>query len=123
MWFVSPRCGANKADFSRASCYHPPKHCPDAPTRVCNRALPMRQKRKPGDRRAERFPNASGVIARLAYAQAKASGVGLDPLLKRSGLSRRQMDDPDELVRVHDQIVFLNLVADALGDDLLGFHL
>jgi hypothetical protein len=33
------------------------------------------------------------------------------------------MDDPDELVRVHDQIVFLNLVADALGDDLLGLHL
>src|SRR4051812_21214879 len=83
----------------------------------------MKQKRKLGDRHAEQFPNAGGVIARLAYARATAARLSVDPLLKKSGLSRRQMDDPDELVRVHDQIVFLNLVADALGDDLLGFHL
>ncbi len=84
----------------------------------------MRKNPKAGDRRIQRFPNAGGVIARLAYARAKTAGIALDPLLKKSGLSRRQMDDPDELVRVHDQIGFLNLVADALeDDDLLGFHL
>ena len=33
------------------------------------------------------------------------------------------MENPDELIRVHDQIGFLNLVANALGDELLGFHL
>ena len=83
----------------------------------------MRQKSKAGDRRVGQFPHAGGVIARLAYAQAKAAGIALDPLLKKSGLSRRQMDDPDELIRVQDQIGFLNLVSDAMGDDLLGFHL
>src|SRR5882757_5819780 len=72
-------------------------------TKVRNRALPMRQKRKPGHRRVEQFPTAGGVIARLAYAEAKAAGIVLDPLLKKSGLSRRQMDDSDELVRVHEQ--------------------
>jgi AraC-like DNA-binding protein len=84
----------------------------------------MTQKRKPGGgRRAEQFPNAGGVIARLAYARARTAGIALDPLLKKSGLSHRQMDDPDELIRVHDQIRFLNLAAAALEDDLLGFHL
>jgi AraC-like DNA-binding protein len=79
--------------------------------------------KKPDAFRVKRFPNAGGVIARLAYARAEAAGIALDPLLKKSGLSRRQMENPDELIRVHDQIGFLNLVANALGDELLGFHL
>ncbi len=71
----------------------------------------------------KQFPNASGVIARLAYARAEAAGITLDPLLEKSGLSRRQMENPDELIRVHDQIRFMNLIADALDDELLGFHM
>jgi AraC-like DNA-binding protein len=38
-------------------------------------------------------------------------------------LSRRQIDDPTVRVRVRDQVEFLNLVAAAADDDLLGFHL
>jgi len=73
--------------------------------------------------RVKQFPNAGGFIARLAYGRAEAAGITLDPLLNESGLSRRQLENPDELIGVRDQIVFLNLVADALDDELLGFHL
>ena len=59
-------------------------------------------RKKPDAFRVKRFPNAGGVIARLAYARAEAAGIALDPLLKNTGLSRRQMENPDELIRVHD---------------------
>jgi len=38
-------------------------------------------------------------------------------------LSERQIEDPDSPLEVQRQIKFLNLVAEALNDDLLGFHL
>src|SRR5262245_653729 len=68
-------------------------------------------------------PSAGGLISRLAFARAKAAGVALDPLLRKAGLTRSQIDDPHSLLKVGDQIRFLNLVAEAMGDDLLGFHL
>jgi hypothetical protein len=77
-------------------------------------------RKKPDAFRVKHFPNAGGVIARLAYARAETAGIALDPLLKNSGLSRRQIENPDEPIRVHDQIRFLNLVANALNDELLG---
>jgi AraC-like DNA-binding protein len=43
--------------------------------------------------------------------------------LKRTGLTRRQIHDRTAPVKVRDQIEFLNLVAEALDDGLLGFHL
>jgi AraC-like DNA-binding protein len=70
-----------------------------------------------------RFPRAAGLMARLAYARAKASGVRLGPLLNRAGLTRYEIQDRDAPLKVRDQIEFLALVARALGDDLLGFHL
>ena len=62
-------------------------------------------------------------MTRLAFAHAKSSGIVTAPLLERAGLSRRQIDDPKVRVRVRDQVEFLNLVAGALDDELLGFHL
>jgi AraC-like DNA-binding protein len=62
-------------------------------------------------------------MTRVAFAHAKASGIATAPLLDRAGLSRRQIDDPKVRVRVRDQIEFLNLVAAASNDELLGFHL
>jgi AraC-like DNA-binding protein len=44
-------------------------------------------------------------------------------LLRKAGLSERQIEDPDTPLEVQRQIKFLNLVAEALNDDLLGFHL
>jgi len=69
------------------------------------------------------LPNATGSITRLAYAKAKEAGVDLDPLLRKAGLTIREIEDPDARLRVRDQIRFLNLAADVLQDDFLGFHL
>ena len=73
--------------------------------------------------RLSRLPSAAGIMARLAYARAKASGVAIAPLLKDANLTVQQIDDPRMRLRASDQIKFLNLVADALGDESLGFHL
>ena len=69
------------------------------------------------------LPRANGTIARLAYERAKAAGVDVEPLLTGAHLTAAQMEDPAYHVKVRDQIHFLNLVADALNDDYLGFHL
>jgi AraC-like DNA-binding protein len=68
-------------------------------------------------------PTAAGLVIRLAYRQARAAGIELAPILRRTHLTPAQIDDPTTRFRVRDQILFINLVADALHDDLLGFHL
>jgi AraC-like DNA-binding protein len=73
--------------------------------------------------RLSAVPTARGGISRLAYERAKAAGLDVDLLLKKSGLTQQQMNDPSVGVAVRDQIKFLNLVAEAIPDDLLGFHL
>jgi AraC-like DNA-binding protein len=70
-----------------------------------------------------RHPTASGALTRLAYDQANAAGIDLKQILRKAGLTRLEIEDPGARLRVRDQIVFLNQVADALKDDLLGFHL
>ena len=69
------------------------------------------------------IPRADGGIARLACARARTAGIALPPLLKEANLTLRQINDPRERLATPDQIRLLNLVADALKDDLLGFHL
>jgi AraC-like DNA-binding protein len=77
----------------------------------------------PDARRLGALPSATGAITRLAYAQAKAAGLDLALLSKKAGLTLRQIEDPSVRIKVRDQISFLNLAAEALQDDLLGFHL
>jgi AraC-like DNA-binding protein len=77
----------------------------------------------PDAKRLGALPSASGAITRLAYAQAKAAGLDLELLAKKAGLTLRQIEDPSVRIKVRDQISFLNLAAEALHDDLLGFHL
>jgi len=74
-------------------------------------------------RRFDKTPKSAGVIARLAYAHAAAKGVSVGSLLRKAELSSEQIEDPDARLEVRRQIKFLNLVAEALNDDLLGFHL
>ena len=74
-------------------------------------------------KRPDPLPNASGTMTRLAYARSKEAGVDVDLLLKKAGLTLHQIEDPGVRLKVRDQISFLNLAADALHDDLLGFHL
>ena len=72
---------------------------------------------------ADRLPSTAGGMTRLAYARAKAAGIALDPLLKQAGLTLTKSKTRRSVIKVRDQIKFLNLVAAALEDDFLGFHL
>jgi AraC-like DNA-binding protein len=75
------------------------------------------------NKRLGALPTATGGIARLAYACAQQAGIDLKPLLNRAGLTDEQLKDARARFAVHRQIQFLNLVADALRDEFLGFHL
>jgi AraC-like DNA-binding protein len=68
-------------------------------------------------------PSAQGILTRLAYAFAREHDVDIETLLRRSGLSHKQINDPDTRVEVRKQIKFLDVVAEVTGDELLGFHL
>jgi AraC-like DNA-binding protein len=68
-------------------------------------------------------PSAAGTMTRLAAARATAAGLNLDPLLRKARLTAAQIQDRHARVDVAAQIAFLNLVADALPDELLGFNL
>src|SRR5262245_20101279 len=74
----------------------------------------------------ERFgaiPSAAGTLSRHAYAQARAAGIDVAPLMARAGVTRLQAEDENFRITVRSQIRFVQFVADALHDDLLGFHL
>jgi AraC-like DNA-binding protein len=68
-------------------------------------------------------PTAGGGIARLAMARATAAGVEPEPLLRAADLSPTEVEDRDARLSVQSQVTLLNLVADALPDEALGFHL
>jgi AraC-like DNA-binding protein len=69
------------------------------------------------------LPSATGGIARLAHARARSAGIELRPILKKAGLTDQRIKDRGSRLPVQQQIHFLNLVADALHDEFLGFHL
>ena len=73
--------------------------------------------------RSGHLPNANGGIARLAWARAREAGLDLHRILKKSGVTLREIEDPSLPLRVQKQIQILNLISDALPDDFLGFHL
>jgi hypothetical protein len=64
-----------------------------------------------------------GVLSRLAYRRAKSKGVDVAPLLAKAGLTTAIIDDQNARVGVANQIKFVELVAETLGDKNLGFHL
>jgi AraC-like DNA-binding protein len=69
------------------------------------------------------LPTAAGGITRAAHARAIQAGLDTELLLKRAGLTARQVADRNSRIVVKDQIRFLNFVADALKDEFLGIHL
>jgi AraC-like DNA-binding protein len=69
------------------------------------------------------LPSTAGVLTRLACACATEAGIELKPLLKQAGLTERQVGDDRVRISVHSQIRLLDLVAHALRDDFLGFHI
>jgi AraC-like DNA-binding protein len=79
-----------------------------------------------GSEQPQRFrsiPSATGGIARLACARLYEHGKDTAPLLTRAGLTLEETNDPAIRLEVPAQIRFLELAAEALEDDLLGFHL
>ena len=68
-------------------------------------------------------PAAAGLVTRLAVARVNAAGLDPGPLLCKAGLSLAQLRDRNARLDAASQIAFLNLVADALSDEVLGFHL
>jgi Arabinose-binding domain of AraC transcription regulator, N-term len=78
---------------------------------------------EPDGRSFDAVPTAAGAIARLAYAHARNQGIDLDPLLKAAGLSGQHLLERSARIKVRHQIHFLDLVAKAVNDPLLGFHL
>jgi AraC-like DNA-binding protein len=61
-------------------------------------------------------------MTRLACARAQNAGIDLAPLLQRAGLTIRDVEDESVRLGVAAQIKCVNLLADALNDRLLGFH-
>lgn len=90
----------------------------DGRVQGCGIAKPTRNRA-----RFSTIPTASGAITRAAYARAIEAGLDVEPLLKASGLSVRQVENSNFRIAVKNQIKFLNLVADALSDEFLGVHL
>jgi AraC-like DNA-binding protein len=68
------------------------------------------------------MPSATGGIARMVATRLRQAGVPLAPLLSGAGLTIRQIDDRSVRLPAQGQIRFLKLAAEALQDDLLGFH-
>jgi AraC-like DNA-binding protein len=61
-------------------------------------------------------------MTRLCCAHARKTGIDLPPLLQRAGLTVRDIEDESVRLSVAAQINCLNLLAQALNDRLLGFH-
>src|SRR5215475_4461800 len=68
-------------------------------------------------------PKAEGTLSRLACERARAAGVDVAPLMVKAGVTRRQVEEEDVWLAAQGQIKLIELIANALQDDLLGFHL
>jgi len=68
-------------------------------------------------------PMAEGTLSRLASARARAAGIDVAPLMAKAGVTRQQVEEEDVWLPAADQIRFVELIAEALQDDLLGFHI
>jgi AraC-like DNA-binding protein len=79
--------------------------------------------RSSSHRRTIPAPSTAGVMTRQACALLRAAGIELAPLLAQAGLTMAQIEDPASRFPARSQVALLQLAADALRDDLLGFHL
>jgi AraC-like DNA-binding protein len=77
----------------------------------------------PGKSPLSAVPSASGAAARMACKMVHAAGIPLAPLLEKAGLAADDIEDTSRRIEVSAQVKFLKVAADALQDDLLGFHL
>ena len=76
---------------------------------------------KPKDFRS--IPSATGGIARLAFARMRKAGKCTAAVLSGAGLTVEHVDNPTIRLAVRAQIRVLDLAAQELQDEYLGFHL
>ena len=69
------------------------------------------------------IPSATGGIARLACARMREAGKGVAAVLSGAGLTVAELSDPSLRLAVRTQIKVLELAAQELQDEFLGFHL
>jgi AraC-like DNA-binding protein len=73
--------------------------------------------------RLSSIPSATGGIVRLACARLREFGKDVGAILAQAGVTPEQAYDDSIRLEVPKQIRILNLAAEELGDELLGFHL
>ena len=69
------------------------------------------------------IPSATGGIARLACARVDEMGKDSTVILSKMGLTPEEAQDPAIRLEVRSQIKILELAAEELQDEWLGFHL
>jgi AraC-like DNA-binding protein/transcriptional regulator with XRE-family HTH domain len=69
------------------------------------------------------LPTVQAGLTRLAAAKLRKAGLRLEPLLSRTGVTREQLDDPEQRISAQAQIAFLEAAAEEIGDDTLGLTL
>jgi Arabinose-binding domain of AraC transcription regulator, N-term len=74
------------------------------------------------------LPTVTGFSARRAIVALRSRGVPTAPLLRRAGLSERELATPDDppgrhRVSAAGQGKFLDYAAEAMGDSAFGLHL
>ncbi len=68
-------------------------------------------------------PTATGFAARQAIAALRKRNIEVAPLLRRVGLSERDLDNRQRRVSAIAQVRLLECAAEALGDSAFGLHL
>jgi AraC-like DNA-binding protein len=63
-----------------------------------------------------------GLLSRLAYERGRKQGIDVGALLARAHITPDQIKNEQNLVDVRHQIKFVELVANAVADPLLGLH-
>ncbi|MGZ5037887.1 MAG: AraC family transcriptional regulator [Usitatibacter sp.] len=69
------------------------------------------------------LPRTAGMATRAACSEARKAGLAVGPLLAQANLTVEQVDNARARLLARDQVRFLDIVANALDDDLFGFHL
>ncbi|MBZ6079384.1 AraC family transcriptional regulator [Microvirga puerhi] len=69
------------------------------------------------------LPTAVGVLSRLAAERVIQAGKDVDTLLRKAGLPSTLLNDSNMRVNARSQIEFLNMAAEEVKDNLLGFHI
>lgn len=85
--------------------------------------MPQRNSLQPLRKGLAALPTAVGVLSRLAAERAMQAGEDVTSLLKEAGLPSNLLSENHVRVSVRSQILFLNMVAEAIKDNLLGFHI